>query len=128
MFDYITDLSPSSITVLNAEGHATSIPIRLTQSAEAIEIDTGKIQARIPLSGASLIDTFTTDGRVVARDGRLLCTLDTDAEFTSEIKKVTVEQTGPVRAVVKLEGVHRNATREWQTENRCVPRRFRQCR
>ena len=30
MFDCITALSPSSITVLNAEGHATSLPIRLT--------------------------------------------------------------------------------------------------
>ena len=35
-------------------------------------------------------------------------------EFTSDIKKVTVEQTGPVRAVVKIEGMHKTDTaREW---------------
>jgi hypothetical protein len=48
----------------------------------------------------------------VARDGRLLCSLDNSAEFVSEIKKVTVEQAGPVRAVIKVEGVHKSAVRE----------------
>src|SRR5437763_353335 len=42
-------------------------PIRITQSAQAIEIDTGKVQAHLPRSRASLIDTLTIDGRVVAR-------------------------------------------------------------
>src|SRR5205814_9528057 len=53
------------------------------------------------------------DGRVVARDGRLVCTLDGGVEFTSAIKKVTLEQSGPVRATVKIEGVHKNTSREW---------------
>jgi hypothetical protein len=92
---------------------AAASAIKVTQSAQAVEIDTGQLQARIAKTGASLIDTLTIDGRVVAREGRLLCALDGGAEFTSDIKKVTVEQTGPVRAVVKIEGVHKNAAREW---------------
>ena len=75
------------------------------------DIDTGKLKCRI--GGASLIDSMTIDGRVVARDAKLVCTLEGGAEFTSEIRKVTVEQSGPVRATVKIEGVHKNATREW---------------
>jgi len=44
-----------------------------------------------------------------------VCTLDDRSAFTSSIRKVTVEQTGPVRAVVKIEGVHKAETgaREW---------------
>src|SRR5262249_34982920 len=88
-------------------------PLKLIQSAQSVEIDTGKFIARIPRSGASLVDTITIGDQIVARDARLLCTLDDDSEFLSEIKKVTVEQTGPVRAVVKLEGVHKSPAREW---------------
>src|ERR1039457_3343833 len=75
-----------------------------------IEIDTGKLRCRI---GSSLIDSMTIDGRVVARDGRLVCVLDSGSEVTSSVRKGTGGQTGTVRAVVKIEGVHKNATREW---------------
>ena len=95
--------------------------VKVTQTAQAIDIDTGKLQCRIPKQGPAFIETMTIDGRVVARDGRLVCTLEDRStpgvlrfpEFTSDIKKVTVEQSGPVRAVVKIEGVHKNDTREW---------------
>ena len=33
--------------------------------------------------------------------------------FSSKVTKVTVEQTGPVRAVLKVEGVHTGAGRDW---------------
>ena len=95
--------------------------VKVSQTAQAIDIDTGKLQCRIPKQGPAFIETMTIDGRVVARDGRLVCTLEDRStagvlrfpEFTSDIKKVTVEQSGPVRAVVKIEGVHKNDTREW---------------
>ena len=50
--------------------------VRVTQTPQAIEIDTGKLQCRIPKQGAAFIETMTIDGRVVARDGRLICTLE----------------------------------------------------
>ncbi len=100
---------------------SASIALKLSQSAQAIEIDTGKVQARIPKQGAAFIESLTIEGRIVARDARLACTLEDRStpgtlrfpEFTSSIKTVTVEQSGPVRAVVRIEGVHKNATREW---------------
>ncbi|MCU1237783.1 MAG: hypothetical protein JWP63_5750, partial [Candidatus Solibacter sp.] len=96
-------------------------PVKVMQSAQAIEIDTGKLQCRIPRSGSAFIDAMTVDGRVVARDGRLVCTLEDRSapgvlrfpEFTSEIKKAEVENSGPVRTVVKIEGVHKGGSREW---------------
>jgi len=72
------------------------------------------------------LDSLVIDGRVVGRDGQLVCILQNGPEtapdaarprekFVSLIKKVRVEQSGPVRAVVKFEGVHKGVTsgREW---------------
>ena len=92
---------------------ANPAPLKVTQSPQAIEIDTGAVQAKLSRTGAALIESLTMDHRVVAREARLVCTLEGGASFNSEIKSVTVEQTGPVRAVVKFEGVHKNASREW---------------
>ena len=116
-------------TVTGASGPFRLVPgnvgtgssIKVSESAQAIDIDTGTLQCRIPKQGATFLDTMTVDGRIVARDGRLVCTLEDRStpgvlrfgEFTSNIKKVTVEQTGPVRAAVKIEGVHKNDAREW---------------
>jgi hypothetical protein len=100
---------------------APSTPLSLTQSATSIGIDTGKLQCRIAKQGAHFIEAMTADNREVARDGRLVCSLEDRSqpdtihlhEFTSNIKNVTVEQSGPVRAVVKIEGVHSGGGREW---------------
>lgn len=93
---------------------------------DAIEIDTGSLQARLPRHGPFLLQSITVAGRVVAQQARLVCLLqngpqaDFDApvsieSFQSEIEKVTVEQSGPVRAVVKIEGKHqaRQGSRAW---------------
>jgi hypothetical protein len=96
-----------------APGTPATANLKLTQSAAAIDIDTGTLQCRIPKSGGALIDTMTVEGRPVVRHGRLVCMLEGGADFTSDIRKVTVEQSGPVRATLKIEGVHKNASREW---------------
>ncbi|HTS63387.1 MAG TPA: hypothetical protein VMH28_15280 [Candidatus Acidoferrales bacterium] len=79
--------------------------------ASSAGIDTGRLQCVV--GRASIIDSMTIDGRVVARDARLVCALDGGAEFVSDIRNVALEQSGPVRATVKLEGVHKNPSREW---------------
>jgi hypothetical protein len=69
---------------------------------------------------------MTIEGREVARNGRLVCSLEDRSQFdtarsirfqdfVSEIKKTTFEQSGPVRATVKIEGVHKavDGSREW---------------
>jgi hypothetical protein len=104
-------------------GPVGAAAVTVRQSANAIDIDTGKLQCRLPRQGAALIDSMTVEGRVVARQGRLVCSLEDHSDpdlvrlshFASSIKKVTVEQTGPVRAVVKIEGTHKaeKGNREW---------------
>jgi len=100
--------------------------IKVTQSDTTIEIDTGKLKTRLVKWGGSLIESMVVDGREVARQGQLVCILQDGAErdaadvpprerFGSKVEKVTLEQTGPVRAVVRIEGKHKGqkTAREW---------------
>lgn len=101
--------------------------VKVTSDASAFTVDTGVLKCVIPVAGGSnLIESMTIAGRQIVGVGQLVCILQngpqTDPEdspsrekFVSQVKKVTVEQAGPVRAVLKLEGVHKGATsrREW---------------
>ena len=98
---------------------APARPVRVVETADTVEIDTGVIRAVIGRKGDALIRSITRDGREIARAGRLVCRVEERREaravrvesFTGEINAVTVEQTGPVRAVVKVEGRHAGAGR-----------------
>ena len=65
-------------------------------------------------------------GKDIAGAGQLVCILQSGPEtepldspmrekYLSEVKSVSVEQSGPVRGVVRIEGMHRGVTsgREW---------------
>ena len=82
--------------------------------------------AASPASGANLIESLTIDGREVGRAGHLVAVREdrsalaashtlTEEEYRSRIDKVTVEQSGPVRAVVRIEGMHESTrpARAW---------------
>ena len=112
-----------------ATGPASAAPspaLQVTQTGDAVEIDTGALKCRIPKRGSALIDSMSVEGREIARRGQLECILQTGPEtdqvtvvprekFVSNVKKVTLEQSGPVRAVVKIEGTHKaeHGSREW---------------
>ena len=101
--------------------------LKVTNTANSVVIQTGVMQCSIPLAGStSLVQSIAIDGRTIAGAGQLICILQSGPEgspeevrprerFVGLVKKVTVEQSGPVRAVVKFEGVHKGATsgREW---------------
>ena len=118
------------LTVAAAATTAPASPVSVKETAEAVEITTGPLRCRIGRGGQSLIESMAVDGREVARDGRLIVIREDrsqyeasrtirDEDYTSKIGKVTVEQTGPLRAVVHLEGTHlgsadgMGAAREW---------------
>lgn len=114
----------AEIRVMPGRPEASGPSVNVRTAADAIEIDTGTLQCTVPRQGASLIRSMTVDGRVVAQDGRLSCSLedrsawDTNqtlrrVSFQGWTTKATVEQSGPLRAVVKLEGTHRAEKREW---------------
>jgi hypothetical protein len=105
----------------------TAASLKVTTEGSSIVVDTGALRAVIPAGGsANLIDSMTIADRAVVGAGQLVCILQsgptTDPEdaparekFGCQVKKVTVEQNGPVRAVVRFEGVHKGTKsgREW---------------
>ena len=97
-------------------------PVVVTEATDAVEIDTGALQVSVPRTGAVLVRELRVAGRVVGRDGRLVSSLqhtpDPDhtgrEEGVGRVEQVVVEQTGPVRAVLRLTGRHRTAAgKQW---------------
>jgi hypothetical protein len=102
------------------------LEIKYAEDAASLSIDTGAVRARILREGDTFFESFSIGDRVVARAGRLIAVREDRAdyatkhilheeEFTSHVTRVTLEQSGPLRAVVKVEGLHRatEGTREW---------------
>ncbi|UUL77113.1 hypothetical protein NG819_05840 [Pseudarthrobacter sp. Fe7] len=91
--------------------------VTVTESADAITVDTGVLRMVINRSGSTLFRSLSRGGKAVARDARLVSLLQDDLPedagtvgreaFTGEVTGVVPEQSGPVRAVVRLEGNHR---------------------
>lgn len=104
---------------------AAGARVSVKEQADFIEVDTGVIRCKLPRQGARLIHSIERDGREVLGSCTLVAQTDdqpdaeaggavTQTHFQSRITQVTVEQTGPVRAVVKIAGQHRSAAgREW---------------
>jgi hypothetical protein len=91
-----------------------------------ITVNTGVLKCSIPLTGPNIIQSMKIGDKDIAGAGQLVCILQNGPEtnpedspkrerYVSNVKKVTVEQQGPVRAVVKIEGMHRGtqSKREW---------------
>lgn len=114
-----------SLTLLAGQASiAPASPVRVTDSADTVEVDTGVIRCRIPKHGSVLFSSILRGEVEIARDGRLVAlsqnqpdlsttgTLD-QKSFQSQIESVAVERNGPVRALVKITGKHTDASREW---------------
>ena len=100
--------------------------IKLSDNDDAVRVNTGVMQCEIPKNGNLLIHSIEIDGKVISSGGRLICILQdgpdqefgvqpSKEKFTGTVESVTVEQCGPVRAVVKIEGRHvsENGDRAW---------------
>ena len=117
--------APASVAVrLGSEPQPEpTVAVSVDERPDELVVDTGVIVVRIPRSGAALIAGVEIGGVTVARDGRLVSSLQhtpepdhaTREHFTGYLAAVEVEQAGPVRAVIKLTGRHRadHGERTW---------------
>ena len=110
-----------------AASPAATGQLKVVDAANYLQIDTGPLKCVIDKSGDTIVDWMAVNGVTVAQKGQLVCILQNGPEtnpedspparekYLSTIKKVTLEQSGPVRAVVKIEGMHKGAQsgREW---------------
>lgn len=108
---------PETATLAPGDVTAPSQAVNVRESDQSIDIDTGVIRCRIARRGEKIMESIERDGKPIASDVRLVCLSqdrpETDStepvkreSFASAIESVTVEQTGPVRAVVRVEGKH----------------------
>ncbi|MFI5913235.1 hypothetical protein [Dactylosporangium sp. NPDC051541] len=88
--------APAYTLVPGEEPAPVAEPIEVTESEDAIVVDTGAATWVLPRGGPVLVRSVSRGRREVARDVRT-----TDPGL---VETVTVEQAGPIRAVVKLTG------------------------
>ena len=118
-----TGALPETLTVAPGASPAPAKPLTVKDEADAVTVDTGVMRCRIAKRGISVMQSIERGGRVVAETMRLISLRQGDPapdrkvlreEFASNIEKVTVEQSGPVRGVVRVEGMHLRASdRVW---------------
>ena len=110
--------------VTKGRNAAPERPVRVTSGAGTIEIDTGRVKVSVPTSGDFLIGSMIRGDTLVARNARLVGLVQDQVDpsepvsrveaFQSRTDRVTIEQEGPVRAVVKIEGKHKaESGKEW---------------
>ncbi|HQU72427.1 MAG TPA: DUF6250 domain-containing protein [Calditrichia bacterium] len=100
--------------------------IQVTQNEKAVIVRTGKVTCEIPKSGTELIAGLSMDGREISAGGRLICLAQNGPDrevgeqparerYVGNVEKVTIEQDGPVRAVIRVEGKHQSESgqRNW---------------
>ncbi|MEV0621335.1 Tat pathway signal sequence domain protein [Nonomuraea sp. NPDC050404] len=95
-------------------------PITVGTDGGQVTVDTGVITVVFARGGDHVVESISRGETVIAKDGRLVASRQDKPEepgksesFTGRVSSVKVEQSGPVRAVVKVEGRHKKGRREW---------------
>jgi hypothetical protein len=122
----VSDAAPRGEQYRLAPGAPTAglYSVAVTEGAGQVTVDTGVVTVVFARHGDHVVKSIRRGGQEIARAGRLVVSrqdaADTDGpqglrfeSFAGGVDKVTVEQSGPVRAVIKVEGKHRKGAREW---------------
>lgn len=120
--DTVFELQPGK----SAEAGSLKTKVEVTETKDDILVNTGILQCDIPKQGKELIRSLDLDGKEISSGGKLVCILQNGAgtetgtqptkeKFIGNVDKVIVEQNGPVRAVVRIEGKHvaEDGSRSW---------------
>ena len=112
------------LTLTTGAPKAPDRKVTVDSSGGTVDVSTGVITARIGKSGSTLVRSVTRGSTEIARNGRLVLIRQPEIEdgdqgtarterFDGAVDSVTVEQDGPVRAVVRVDGKHRKGSRGW---------------
>ena len=113
------DVAPAGLTVVQGRDFAPTLPVRVTETSDTIVIRSGGLRWEIGRSGDALIRGAFHGDKQTLGDLTLLGSVRADplhgdaTPFTGRIERVTVEQRGPVRAVVRIDGAHLAGARRW---------------
>ncbi|MFJ9040700.1 Tat pathway signal sequence domain protein [Streptomyces sp. NPDC102406] len=112
------------LTLTAGTAAAPAKKVTVTTNGGTVTVDTGVIVAKLGRSGSALVKSVTRGSTEIARNGRLVLLRQGEIEdgdqgtqkyerFESVIGETEVEQDGPVRAVVRIDGKHRKGDRSW---------------
>ncbi|WP_457912249.1 RIFT barrel domain-containing protein, partial [Bacillus paralicheniformis] len=110
--------SGSRFTLKKGGAGVPKTVMNVSEQKDEITVNTGAIVCRLGKSGTELIRSISISGEMMAKEGRLIALKEkrsgSDSQcmyhierFESMIKRTAIEQNGPVKTVVKIEGVHR---------------------
>ena len=86
--------------------------LQVKDEAAQVIVNTGSLTAYIPKSGCYLIDSLCLNNKRIGEELSLIASTTGD-KYQSDIKAVSIERQGKVRAVVKISGMHSKDNREW---------------
>jgi hypothetical protein len=107
--------APLSVAVeATAAAAASSL---VTDTGQSVIVSTGPLRCRLTRHGGAIIDSLEIDGKEIASQGRLVVIREDRSRYEKDgvlreeeslgrVDDLTVEQSGPVRAVVKITGQH----------------------
>ncbi|POO83204.1 hypothetical protein CXP52_00445 [Bacillus paralicheniformis] len=109
--------SGSRFTLKKGGAGVPKTVMNVSEQKDEITVNTGAIVCRLGKSGTELIRSISISGEMMAKEGRLIALKEkrsgSDSQcmyhierFESMIKRTAIEQNGPVKTVVKIEGVH----------------------
>ena len=100
--------------------------LQVIQGENTIKVDTGKNIYTIGKKGREIIQEISMDGKILCSGSKLICIRETrnktdgkrtykEEDFYGTIDSVKVEQDGPVRCVIRIEGKHEltNGLNKW---------------
>lgn len=96
----------------------TTLSMQVDERAGKVIIRDGELEYILNKSGANLIESIRLYDKIISREGQLTALMELRdpknptslqyEEYRSNIHQLTVEQSGPVRVVVKVDGFHRS--------------------
>ncbi len=113
------DVAPAGLIVTRGRATQPARAVKVRETTDTVTIDVGDLRWEIGRSGPALIRSASQGGKTLLGATTLVGSVKSDplhgepVPFAGEIDTVTVEQTGPVRAVVKIEGRHVVGDRRW---------------
>ncbi len=106
------------------QGTPGSFPgMTLTQTQESIEIQSGVISVKVKKSGQTLFESAERNGMPFLKTGRAVLMLESPVEtpegtarivreYTGLVEKVTVEEQGALKTILRYDGIHVSDTGE----------------
>ncbi|MFC3236603.1 Tat pathway signal sequence domain protein, partial [Streptomyces nitrosporeus] len=118
------EVTAEKFTLTPGAAAAPANKVTAVRKGGTVTVSTGVITAKLGTGGSALVRTVTRGSTEIARDGRLVLLRQDEIEdgdqgawkherFESVVEETVIEQDGPVRAVVRIDGRHRKGSRSW---------------